>query len=190
LHAEGQLSGSSASRKEDVWKSVQGNLKVTAFKGEIRQSPLFNSILLALKFSQGFVIIPGIRDLNLVNMVRDVAKTLGRTLDVSRMVFKKIDGSFQVTDGVVYTDDLYFEGDTADFVFKGAFDLVREEINMQINVIPTGTIDSLVTKIPLVGKQMGRVKKAALSFRLVARGPFGDPKVQLLAVDKLTPGKN
>ena len=187
LHAQGELRGSAASKKEDVWQSMQGDVKISATQGEIRQSALFNGILFALRFTQGIVPIPGIRDLNLVTMLRDVAKTLTRTLDVSRMVFKKIDGSFKIMDGIARTEDLYFVGDDADFAFRGAFDLVRNEIDITINVIPTGTIDSLVQKIPLVGKRIGRIKKATLSFNLVARGPFAKPDVQLRAVDKILP---
>jgi len=187
LQAQGQLRGSAAGKKEDVWQSMQGDVRISASQGEIRQSALFNSILLALRFTQGIVPIPGIRDLNLVNILRDVAKTLTRTIDVSRMVFKKIDGSFKITDGIVRTEDLYFVGDDADFGFTGTFDLVREEMDITINVIPTGTIDSLVNKIPLVGKRIARIKKATLSFNLVARGPFANPNVQLRAVDKILP---
>jgi uncharacterized protein involved in outer membrane biogenesis len=187
LRAQGWLRGSASSKKEEAWQSMQGDLRISAAEGEIRQSALFNSILLALRFSQGIVPIPGIRDLNIITILRDVAKTLTRTLDVSRMVFKKIDGSFTITDGIARTDDLYFVGDDADFAFKGAFDLVRAEMDITINIIPTGTIDSLVQKIPLVGKHLDRVKKATLSFNLIARGPFAKPDVQLRAIDKILP---
>ncbi len=187
LRAQGWLRGSAAGKKEDVWQSMQGDVRISASQGEIRQSALFNSILFALRFTQGIVPIPGIRDLNIITILRDVAKTLTRTLDVSRMVFKKIDGSFTITDGIARTEDLYFVGDDADFAFKGAFDLVRAEMDITINVIPTGTIDSLVQKIPLVGKHLDRVKKATLSFNLIARGPFAKPDVQLRAVDKILP---
>lgn len=185
--ARGELRGSASSKKDEVWGSLQGDVRIAASQGEIRQSALFNGILLALRFTQGIVPIPGIRDLNLINMLRDIGRTLTRTIDVSRMVFKKIDGSFTITDGVARTEDLYFVGDDADFAFKGVFDLVRNEMDITINVIPTGTIDSLVQKIPLVGKHIDRVKKATLSFNLVARGPFAKPDVQLRAVDKILP---
>jgi hypothetical protein len=187
LHAEGELRGSASSKKDEAWQSLQGEVSLSASQGEIRQSALFNGILLALRFTQGIVPLPGIRDLNLLTMLRDIAKTFTRTLDVSRMVFKKIDGSFTITDGIARTEDLYFVGNDADFAFKGAFDLVRAEMDITINVIPTGTIDSLVQKIPLVGKHLDRVKKATLSFNLIARGPFAKPDVQLQAVDKILP---
>jgi uncharacterized protein involved in outer membrane biogenesis len=187
LHAGGALRGTASSRKEEAWQSLEGDVRISASQGEIRQSALFNGILLALRFTQGIVPIPGIRDLNLLTMLRDVAKTLTRTLDVSRMVFRKIDGSFTIRDGIARTEDLYFVGDDADFAFTGTFDLVRNEMDITINVIPTGTIDSLVQKIPLVGKRIGKIKKATLSFNLIARGSFANPDVQLRAVDKILP---
>lgn len=187
LRAEGNLNGISSSKKHEVWESMQGNLELSVERGEISQSPLFNSILLALKVSQGFISLPGISDLNLVTMLHDVAKSVVRTLDVSRMVFKTIEGSFRVSDGIARTEDLYFVGDTADFVFRGAFDLVRQEMDITIHVIPTGTLDSLVSKIPLLGRHIDRIKRATLSFNLVARGPFAKPDVQLQAVDKILP---
>ena len=104
------------------------------------------------------------------------------------MIFKKVDGTFQLTDGVAYTEDLFFDGETLDLFFKGDLDLVREQMDMKIKATtPTGTIGSLLGKVPVVGKGWDKTKKSILSLNFIAQGPISNPKVQLSAVDKLKP---
>ncbi|MCK5257590.1 MAG: hypothetical protein KAQ81_16290, partial [Deltaproteobacteria bacterium] len=53
LSAKGNLSGVASGKSEDMWRSLDGTLTLTVTEGEIKQSPLFNSILLAMQFPVG-----------------------------------------------------------------------------------------------------------------------------------------
>ena len=186
LSAEGNISGIASRKKKDLWQSLDGKFTLTATDGEIKQSPLFNSMLLAMQLPLGSLIVPGLREATLASKFFDVAKTRGRTLNVNRMIFKKIDGTFQLTSGVAHTEDLHIEGETVDVLFKGDLDLVREQMDMKIKATtPTGTIGSLLGKVPFAGKGWDKTKKSILSLNFIAQGPISNPKVQLSAVDKL-----
>ncbi|MBW1839717.1 MAG: AsmA-like C-terminal region-containing protein [Deltaproteobacteria bacterium] len=178
LSAKGNLSGVASRKKEDMWRSMDGTLTLTATDGEIKQSPLFNSMLLAMRFPTG----------SIANILLDTVKTRGRALDVTRMIFKKVDGTFQLTDGLARTEDLFFDGETVDLLFKGDLDLVREQMDMKIKATtPTGSIGSLLHKVPVAGKGWDRAKKSVLSLSFIARGPISNPKVQLSAVERFKP---
>ena len=157
---------------------MDGTLTFTATDGEIKQSPLFNSMLLAMRFPTG----------SIANILLDTVKTRGRALDVTRMIFKKVDGTFQLTDGLARTEDLFFDGETVDLLFKGDLDLVREQMDMKIKATtPTGSIGSLLLKVPVAGKGWDRAKKSVLSLSFIARGPISNPKVQLSAAERFKP---
>lgn len=123
-------------------------------------------------------------------MLIDVFKSRGRTFNVNQIYFHAIDGTVHITDGLAHTEDSFFNGDAVNLLFTGDIDLVKEEYNMKARATPMGTIGTLVGKIPLLGKQIDRLRNATLSFSFHVTGPFADPNVQLTAVERLTPKKN
>jgi hypothetical protein len=188
LSVEGSLGGKVSRKKGEVWSSLDGILTLTATEGEIRQSPLFNSILLAMQFPASSLIVPGLREATLAGKFFDVVKTRGRTLNVKRMIFKGIDGTFQLAGGVAHTEDLFFNGETVDLLFKGDLDFAEEQIDMKIKATtPTGSIGSLLGKVPVAGKGWEKAKKSILSLSFIARGPILNPKVHLSAVERFKP---
>ena len=190
LSVEGSLGGKVSRKKGEVWSSLDGILTLTATEGEIRQSPLFNSMMLAIQLPVSSLIVPGLREATLAGKFFDVVKTRGRTLNVKRMIFKGIDGTFQLAGGVAHTEDLFFNGETVDLLFKGDLDFAEEQIDMKIKATtPTGSIGSLLGKVPVAGKGWEKAKKSILSLSFIARGPISNPQVHLSAVDRLKPKK-
>jgi len=123
----------------------------------------------------------------LLNTVIDAAKTHGRSLDPTCVMFSKIDGSFQIEDGVAHTEELRFESGMADLIFKGDVDLGKGELDMRIRATPLSSVGSLIEKVPVAGKAIVKATEAVLSADFVASGPISDPKVGLAAVKKLRP---
>jgi hypothetical protein len=187
LSAQGKLSGRADDDPEEVWRSINGDMGFTITDSKFNQSPILKSILLATSASS--MLIPGLQQISIANLLLDSLKSRGRTFDVNQVYFNTIDGTVHITDGLVHTEDSFFDGDTLDLFFKGDIDLVKENYNMKARATPMGTIGSLVGKIPVLGKQIERLRDATLSFNFTVTGPLADPKVQLNAVEKLTPKK-
>ena len=187
MNGEGTLSGVASSRSEDVWKSLGGELTFQVAQGEIKQSPILNTILLVMEVPVAYLALPGLRELTLTSKVIDSVKKRGRNLNVTRMAFKEIGSTFRLAGGVAHTEDLYLKGETVDLLCEGVIDLAREQMDMKIGAAPIGSIDRLLGKVPLVGKKINAVKKSIISLDFAARGPVSEPEVKLLLKDKLTP---
>jgi uncharacterized protein YhdP len=131
--------------------------------------------------------VPGVREITLLNTVIDAAKTRGRSLDPSCIVFTKIDGAFRIEGGVAHTEDLRLESGVADLLFNGDVDLGGRSLDMRITATPLGSVGSVIGKVPVAGKKLKQAKERALSMDFTARGPIADPEVKLAAVEKILP---
>jgi hypothetical protein len=187
VSAQGKLRGRADANPEEMWQSINGELGYRATKTQFNESPVFKSMLLATR-STG-MLIPGLQQISLANLVIDSLKSRGRSLNINQVNFHTIEGTFHITDGLAQTEDSFFDADTVDLLFKGDIDLVKEDCNMKVRATPIGTIGSLVGKIPIIGKQIDRLRNATLSFSFNVTGPLADPNVQLTAVERLTPQK-
>ena len=187
VSAQGTLRGRADANPEEMWQSINGELGYRATKTQFNESPLFKSMLLATR-STG-MLIPGLQQISLANLVIDSLKSRGRSLNINQVNFNNIDGTFHITDGLAQTEDSFFDADTVDLLFKGDIDLVKEDCTMKVRATPIGTIGSLMRKIPFLGKQIERLRNATLSFSFNVTGPLADPNVQLTAVERLTPQK-
>jgi hypothetical protein len=184
LSMEGTLSGVASRKREDVWKSLDGELKVRMIDGEIKKSPMFNSIMLATQLPVSVLLTSKAFS---VNSLLETAKTRGRTLLDNPVIFKKIEGAFRIDTGVAHTEDLYFEGKTADILFRGDLNLVNEQIDMRISVAPIGPTGSILRKVPAIGKRMDRSIKSIFSLSFIAQGSISNPGLRLSTVDTLKP---
>ena len=154
FNAEGTLSGGGASHGNGgAWETLNGQLVFTATKATFIQSSLFRNILLATAGPVGTL-------LNIVTF-KD------RTIDVSSLFFKTVNGTFNVTNGKALTEDLYFDGSAVDFRFKGYIDFAENDMDMKVQAIPLATVGTLMGKVPLVGKGLDKAKRAVLSYKLM-----------------------
>jgi len=189
MSAKADLSGAVSSNRNEILRSLEGDLRFTITDGEITRHSWLKNLFLLIQFSPPSLLVPGVRETGILNTVLDAAKTGGRSLNPTRVAFSKIDGSFVLTEGKAYTEDLRLESGVADLIFKGDADLGKDHLDMQITATPLGSLGSLMGKVPIAGGTLKKAKEAALSTRFVARGPIADPEVSLAVVDKIMPKK-
>ncbi|UCD57708.1 MAG: AsmA family protein, partial [Candidatus Hydrogenedentota bacterium] len=87
LEIEGNLSGIAASTSEDVLRSIEGELRLTARNGELREAAMLKNIFLLMQFSPGTLLVPGLREVVVLNALLDAAKTRGHSLDPTCIAF-------------------------------------------------------------------------------------------------------
>ncbi len=188
LETKGSLTGVATGGRENVMRSLGGDLQIVVRNGEIMEYSLLKNILLLTQVPVGPALLPGVREVIAFNTLVDALKSAGRTIDPTRVSFHKIDGDFRVTNGVARTRDMRFESGTVDLIFKGNIDLTQKVMDMKIRATPLGAVGSLMGKVPIAGGVLKGTKETILSTDFVARGPIADPEVKLEAVDKLLPG--
>jgi hypothetical protein len=185
LGGEGHLQGIGASRKEDVLNSINGECNLTAVKGEITNSQLLNSMLFATRFSFATWVIPGIREINLINTALDTVRTKGRNLELNTIPYDRIDGSFQIAKGIAHAKKTYLTGKTLELLSQGDIDMINEKIDLKIKITPVSTAGDLAGKIPLLGKEIKKIQKSFLSYDFNARGTIANPEIKVTKIEKL-----
>jgi uncharacterized protein YhdP len=172
LNAEGTLRGGGSSPGNGgAWKTLNGQVALSATDATFIQSSLFRNLLLATAGPVGTL-------LNIVTF-KD------RTIDVSSLFFNTVNGTFHVTNGKALTEDLYFDGSAVDFRFKGYIDFAESNMDMKVQAIPLATVGTLMGKVPLVGKGLDKAKRAVLSYKFNVTGPITEPEAELESTEEV-----
>ena len=187
LSASGNLKGAARPKIEDVLGSMEGNLQLVITDGEMREYLFLKNIFMLMQFSPATLAVPGLREITVLNALLDAAKTRGKSLDPTCIVFTRVSGTFSLDGGVAHTEDLRLESGIADLLFKGDIDLAGNHLDMRITATPLGSIGTLIEKVPLAGEKLKQAKEAVLSTDFIVRGPISDPEVKLAVIEKLRP---
>jgi uncharacterized protein YhdP len=135
------------------------------------------------------MLIPGLQQISLVNLLLEPLRSRGQTFNLNQVYFHRIKGAIDISDGLAHTEDSFFDGHTLDLLFEGDIDLVKKDYNMRVKATPSGTIGSFLSKTPLIGSQIERLRKATFSISFNVTGSLADPNVQLTEVESLNPKK-
>jgi len=182
LRVKGTLRGASSHQEEKLWKSLNGECTFEATEGAIKGSPLLNSIVLAMQLPVSVLFAPGV---SLVERFEETAKKKGRNLIDKQLVFKKIDSTFHLVDGIAHTEESHFEGKTIDMLFTGDIDLAEKQMDMKIKAATIGSVGLLLPKIPFVGKDLESARESVFSLTFSARGPLDEVKLRPLLMGKI-----
>lgn len=190
LNARANLTGAGASQGGSAMRSLAGDISLTVASGEITRYSWLKNIFLMIQLSPATFLVPGLREIAILNALVDAAKTRGRSLNPTNIAFTGIGGTFHINNGVAHTEDLRLESGIANLMFRGDIDLAEKRMDMIVRAAPLGSVGSLVEKIPLAGGTLNRAKEAAISTDFIVCGPLSDPDVKLEAMDKVLPGSD
>lgn len=182
LNVKGNLRGASSHQEEKRWRSLNGELTFEATEGAIKGSPLLNSIVLAMQLPVSVLFAPGAA---LVERLKETAKKKGRNLLDNQSVFKKINSTFHLVDGIAHTDASHFEGKTVDLRFTGDIDLAENQMDMKIKAATIGPLGLVLPKVPVVGKELEKARESTFALTFSASGPLDEPKLHLSPLDRL-----
>jgi uncharacterized protein YhdP len=102
------------------------------------------------------------------------------------MPFSSMEGSFILHDGVLTTEDLLVTSNAMNLSLVGDVDLVKEELDLLLGVKPFGTVDKVVTRIPIAGWLLTGKDKALITAHFEITGPSKTPKVQAVPVTSVS----
>ena len=104
------------------------------------------------------------------------------------MPFNKITGDFALSDGVASTQNLFLDSNAMNLSAVGKFDMVKNELDLNIGVQPLQTVDKVVSKIPIVGWILTGKDRSLITTYFEAKGRIEDPKVTAVPVKSLAKG--
>lgn len=93
------------------------------------------------------------------------------------MPFTNLTGAFALREGVLSTDNLVIHSNSMDMSMVLEQDLKNQTVSGVLAVKPLKTVDSIVSKIPLVGWLLAGEDKAVLTAHFNVRGSTDDPIV-------------
>jgi len=146
---------------QKVKESLQGGLKIELENGVIERGNILAKIFSILNVAQFFK-----------GRVPDL-KTKG-------LPYQRISATLQVEDGVASTEDLLVDSDAMRITAIGKVDLGKNLIDAKVGVHPLGTVDTLLSNIPIAGYILTGKEKAFLSYVYEVKGDLDDPKIEAI----------
>ena len=99
--------------------------------------------------------------------------------------FESIKGHIDINKGIIETDNFMMESPVFNAAAKGTVDLTNNWVNYDIGAEPLGTIDLLVSKIPIIGYILTGKEKSILIYHFKVEGPLGNPEVSYVPLKNL-----
>ncbi len=151
---------------EDPVRSLRGNLDLTARDGRFYGTPILSRILSFLS-------------------VTDIFR--GKIPDMWKegLEYLSMSSRGEIRDGNATITEYVLDGTTVDVVGQGRIDLSTRELDFQVLVAPLTTVNSVISKIPLLGYILGG---KLVEVPVKVSGTTADPKVSLL--EPASVGKN
>jgi uncharacterized protein YhdP len=146
-----------------------GNISATVRDGVLRQAPLFSTIFSLLNVSQLFEL--KLPDINL--------EGLPFTLLTTEVALDK---------GVLSTEKLVIDSPAINMSSAGQYDMVNNEFDLLVVAKPLGTIDKVVTRLPIAGWILGGEDKALITAQFKVTGPGEKPKVEAIPITAISKG--
>jgi hypothetical protein len=157
---QGQLRGEGENFQK-VKESLHGGLKLELENGVIEKGNILAKIFSILNVSQLFK-----------GRVPDL-KTKG-------LPYQRISANIQVKEGIASTEDFLVDSDAMRITIVGKVDLGRKLIDTKIGVHPLGTVDTILSNIPIAGYILTGKEKAFLSYVYEVKGDLDDPKIEAI----------
>ena len=162
--AQGNLS-TRGRTKEELLAGVNGKINLYSENGVIKRWNLLSKVL-------------GL--LNVYELLRGKVD-----LGAQGLPYTRIGATFDAHSGVFRTDNFIIDSPAMLITGSGNIYAAKKEINGDIIVSPLNTIDSIIDRIPLLGRILGRKKGGFLYVSYEVKGPLQDPDVRVKYVDTI-----
>lgn len=150
-----------------VIEQGNGQLRLQIRSGVLRQFPFLSKVFSLLNVAQLFA-------LQWPDMARD------------GMPFQEIGGSFELRQGRLRTEDLLVKSPAMNLSLVGAVDLPRDELDLVLGVQPFGTLDKVVSRIPVAGWILAGKEKALITAHFRVTGNSADPDVDAIPITSVS----
>jgi uncharacterized protein YhdP len=164
----GNITGRGRNGKE-LRQSLEGKLKVGMEKGKIRRWRILSKVFSLLNVSQLFKgRLPG--------------------LTGEGLPYNRITGEIGIAKGIASTENLLVDSDAMRITVIGKWDIVRENLDLTIGLCPLGTVDTIVSKVPVVGRILAGEDDAVIAYYVEVKGDFSNPKVRHIPLKSMGKG--
>lgn len=146
-----------------------GNFNTTVSDGVMRHSPVLATVFSLLNVSQLFSMeLP----------------------DVSRegVPFSKLTTEAKLDKGILRIDNLVIDSNAMSMSYVGKADMIRDRLDLLLVVKPLGTIDKVVSNLPIAGWILGGKERALITAQFKVTGPAEQPEVEAIPISAMSKG--
>ena len=155
--------------KKDMIPSLTGTANILIEEGLIKRSPVIIKVLDFLS-------------------LQNIFKKRPPDLRGEGFYFETMGGEMTIKKGVLRSENFVIKSPVFNAVAYGELDIPNKEIDFILGAQPHGTIDSLVSKIPLLGYIIEGEKGAILAYPFRVKGSVSKPEVTFVPFKKLGEG--
>jgi hypothetical protein len=102
------------------------------------------------------------------------------------MPFRRLHATFALKEGVLSTEDLLIDSNAMNLSLLGTVDLRQDRLDLLLGVKPLGTVDRILTRLPLAGWILTGEEKALITAHFQIRGGSDDPEVTAIPISSLS----
>jgi uncharacterized protein involved in outer membrane biogenesis len=166
LHIDKVLLEGEGEDFQKVKESLGGKMRIEFLNGVIEKFNILAKIFSVLNVSQLFK---------------------GRIPDLTTrgLPYRQIKASISVKDGIASTEDFLVDSDAIKITIIGKVDLGRNWIDARVGVHPLGTVDVVLSSVPVAGYILTGEDKAFLSIIYEVKGDLNDPQINPIPVKGL-----
>lgn len=153
----------------DLLPHLEGGANVLIEKGVIRKSNVFLKILDFLSLQNIFTKRPP-----------DLSK--------EGLYIESLGGHVQIEQGVARTENLQMRSPVLNAVGTGKVDLGQGWVDFDLGIQPLGTMDTVVSNIPILGHILTGDNKSLITYYFEVKGPILNPEVEHVPFKNLGSG--
>lgn len=94
--------------------------------------------------------------------------------------FESITVKAKLRNGRLFLQEAVLDGPSLKAIGEGEIDLIKEEVDMTVLLAPMRTVDTVLSRIPLLGKVLTGKSGTFVSFPFRVKGPLSHPKITSL----------
>ena len=164
----GNLMGRGHNEKE-LRRSLEGKLRVGMEKGRIRRFRLLSKVFSLFNVLQLFKgKLPG--------------------LTGEGLPYNRISGDIGIAEGIARTNNLLVDSDAMKISVTGEADIAREALDLTVGLRPLGTVDTIVSNVPVVGRILAGEDESIIAYYVEVKGDFSNPKVRHIPLKSMEKG--
>ena len=100
--------------------------------------------------------------------------------------YNKMAGTFQIRDGILRSDDFYFDSDSLQASAAGSYRITDKKTDMVVIVQPLETVDKIIGLVPILGWIVTGEKNRFVVVCLKVQGSADNPSITLAPLDTIS----
>jgi hypothetical protein len=107
-------------------------------------------------------------------------------MDLEGMPFNEINGSLIIDRGILSSEKLLVKSAAMNQSYVGQIDLVEKQVDFTLAIQPLGTVDKILSRIPVAGWLLTGKEKALITTHFAVKGSLGKPAIEALPATSIS----